>query len=190
MDSTDEYIIAHSKSMSQQEMADKLGINKSTVSRRMAALRESGVIDSRAAEAAKRGARQARERLQGCTMSRTDRLEALSELKDMLHAELALAGGQGLARVSSEYRATIEQIESLSTELELTRITAQELNPVEIVRLKMGVRKKFAQTCERETAAAIVDEVLTWLADRGIVVYTPLDAATSSSDAILEELNG
>ena len=162
-------------------MADKLGINKSTVSRRMAALRESGEIDSKATEAAKRESQQARERLQSCTMNRTDRLEALAELKDMLHAELALAGGQGLARVSSEYRAVLEQIEALSIELTLTTNTAQRLNTVELVRMKHFICDKYSYE-QRDMINEIIDRVLKNLANLGIVDYTPLDAIVSNAE--------
>ena len=167
--------------MSQQEMADKLGLNKSTVSRRMAALRESGELDTKATEAAKRESQQARERLQSCTMSRTDRLEALAELKDMLHAELALAGGQGLARVSSEYRAVLEQIEALSIELDLTTNAAQRLNPVQLMKMKHQIFDKYAFD-QRDTVNDVIDSVLKHLANLGIVEYTPLDAIVSSAD--------
>ena len=167
--------------MSQQEMADKLQVNKSTVSRRMAALRESGELDTKATEAAKRESQQARERLQSCTMSRTDRLEALAELKDMLHAELALAGGQGLARVSSEYRAVLEQIEALSIELDLTTNAAKRLNPVQLMKMKHQIFNKYAFD-QRDTVNDVIDSVLKHLANLGIVDYTPLDAILSSAD--------
>ena len=183
MDKTDEYIIAHSRSMSQQEIADKLGINKSTVSRRMASLRESGEINAKVKTTASSESQQARERAKDCTLSRVDRLKALTELKDMLHADLALAGGQGLARISSEYRQTLEQLEALSTDLELIDSTARKLGMIQYTKLKIAVTSDFPSV-EHDTAVDIVDTVIRYLADIDLIAApTTLDEILSTAEA-------
>ena len=168
MDSTDAYIVSHARSMTQKEIARKLGVNKSTVSRRMAALRESGELDAKAAEAVRRDSQRAREKLHGCTMSRTDRLSYLMELRDMLHAELSLSGGQSLARVASEYRRTLEEIEALSDELGVAMDAARKFNPVMIERYIAGMMERYPTT-DRTTVRQIVGDVLAYLESQGVI---------------------
>ena len=99
----DEYIQLHHGSMSQAEMARATGASTSQVSRRVIALRESGQLQPR-----KRG--------EDAEPAPDDRLQALDELVALLHSELATAGGQSLARVSSEYRKALEERDSLRVE--------------------------------------------------------------------------
>lgn len=179
MDRVDEYIITHSKSMSYAEMGDKLGINKSTVSRRAAALRESGKLDAkpRGADLAETASR---ERLQGCTISRAERLEALAELRGMLHDDLALAGGQGLARVSSEYRAVLAEIEALSAELDIT-MNARKVSADDVARIKGAIVDSYGETFEPDTVIEIADGVLEALDAAGVIQYTQLCKVSSTS---------
>ena len=123
-DNIDAFIIEHARSMTQSEMADKLQVNKSTISRRISALRESGQLQSAAPDAATHE----RKPLQGCAINRADRLQALAELREALQGELRLSGGQGLARVSSEYRKVLEEMESLSHELDLDESQAKAVD--------------------------------------------------------------
>lgn len=182
MDSIDEYIITHCKSMSYAEIGDKLGINKSTVSRRAAALREAGKLEAKpsVAESVEMAAR---ERLRGCTISRAERLEALAELREMLHKDLTLAGGQGLARVSSEYRAVLAETEALSVELDLT-INARKVAADTIARIKGGLVERYGAECEPDTVIGIADGVLEALDAAGVIKYTALDKNTSNTRVI------
>lgn len=182
MDKTDEFIITHSKSMSYAEMGDKLGLNKSTISRRAAALRKAGKLDAKPT-GAEIEELAARERLQSCTINRADRLEALAELREMLHDDLALAGGQGLARVSSEYRAVLAEIEALSTELDIS-INARKVNVDDIARVKRELVESHGEQFERGTVIHIVDDVLDALDTAGLIKYTGLDKMRSTTLAM------
>ena len=178
-DNTDVFIINHARSMSQQEIADKLGLNKSTVSRRMAALRESGEIDDKPSAAMKRELQEKRERLKSCTLDRTSRLEALAELKDLLHAELTLSGGSGLARVSSEYRATIEQMEILSTDMHLIANPADRIGPIDLILLERDIEDEYADRCDRDVAGSIIRAVFNKLYRMNVIPVSPLDLIRS-----------
>ena len=182
IDAKDQFIIKHYRSMSLAEMGDKLGCDKSTVSRRLKVLRESGEVEAVDESARKAESATARERLKGCAMDRGARLEALSELKDILHAEIALAGGQGLARVSSEYRQTLAEMENLSVEMGIADDNhAKEVPTIELVKYKVDARKRWGATCE--DVDAVVDDVLQWLNDVKVVRFAPLDAIMSTAGA-------
>lgn len=187
MDYTDQYIIEHHRSMSQPEMAEKLGLNKSTISRRMSKLKADGAIEA-TPNGESRETQLARDRLRGCAMNRADRLAALGELKNMLHADLLTSGGSSLARVSSEYRRTLEEIESLSVELDMAANAAQNLNPAQIARMKALARERFASACGRDATAEIIDYTLNWLNSLGVIAYTPYDSIMSNASAIDQEI--
>ena len=168
-DSIDEYILAHHRSMSQREIAVKLGIDKSTVSRRLAAMRKAGAVDDAAAKAAKDDVQRAKDRLQGCALSRADRLAALAELKDLLHEEIKLSGGASMARVASEYRACMEQMETLTVELDLAANAVAKMTADDVVLLKVQVARESMGLCDPDTADAIVDAVLSALDNDGLI---------------------
>lgn len=182
-DFTDRYIVAHYRSMSYGDMADKLGINKSTVSRRAAALREAGEIEAKPSGADMAQTRALRERLKGCTVDRFDRLEALGELRELLHDDLKTAGGHGLARVSSEYRAVLAEIETLSTELELTQDEGRKnVSAIDLLRLKRDVAEEHAGLADREIAGSIALSVLRRLGEIDAISITPLDLIQAEAD--------
>ena len=181
-DSKDRFIVEHYRSMTQPEIADKLGVDKSTVSRRVARLRADGDIGTAVDEAARKESIEARRRLQGCAMGRADRLEALAELKDMLHAEIAMSGGQSLARVSSEYRKTLEELEAISTELDIAVKALRQITPVQVARLKSELRGKHQGEMDDDELFGIVDEVLGYLNDNDILSYTPLARLRSNAE--------
>lgn len=104
----DAFIRLHHNSMSQAEMARATGASTSQVSRRVIALREAGQLKPP-------------QRDGGAEPVPDERLQALDELCELLHAELATSGGQSLARVSSEYRKALEERERLRAELGITR---------------------------------------------------------------------
>ena len=174
-DNTDKFIVTHYRSMSYGEMADKLGINKSTISRRAAALREAGELDEKPSGADMAQARAMHERLKGCTVDRADRLEALEELRELLHHDLTLAGGQGLARVSSEYRAVIAEMEALSIELGLTQNAGKDVSTIDLLRVRKSVQDEFEGDCDRDITERIVHSTYKHLADMDVMSYTYLD---------------
>ena len=104
----DEYIKLHFNSMSQAEMARATGASTSQVSRRVIALREAGQLKPP-------------QRDGDAEPAPNERLQALEELVNLLHSELATAGGQSLARVSSEYRAALLERDNLRAELGITQ---------------------------------------------------------------------
>ena len=182
-DEKDRFIVEHYKSMTQPEIADKLGINKSTVSRRVARLKAEGDISANAGETARNESTEARERLRGCAMDSTDRLMALAELKDALHAEIALSGGQSLARVSSEYRRTLEEIEALSAEITTDVNRVRRLDTVQAARMRHFLRDKYRTVCDADTVSSIIDSVLSWVSNLGLIEYTPLDSVLGMAAA-------
>lgn len=182
-DDKDRFIVEHYGSMTQPEMADKLGIDKSTVSRRVARLKNDGVIDAHVNQAARKEATEARERLRGCVMGNVDRLEALAELRDALHDEIANTGGQSLARVSSEYRRTLEEIEMLSSEITKDANSKVRVNPVQLAKIRHFVTDKYRGVCDADTTRDIIDSVLSWLSNLDIIEYTPLDDILSRAAA-------
>lgn len=181
-DNTDKYIISHYRSMSYGEMADKLGINKSTVSRRAAMLREAGELEEKPSGADMAQARAMRERLKGCTIDRADRLEALNELRELLHDDLTMAGGQGLARVSSEYRAVLAEIEALSIELDLVENKGKNISAIDLLVLKAEVQEEYGERADRETTGHIVFSVLTRLSRLDVLSTSPLDLIRAEAD--------
>ena len=108
------------------------------------------------------------------------RLEALAELREMLHDDLALAGGQGLARVSSEYRAVLAETEALSTELDIS-INARKVNVEDIARVKRELLESHGEPFEPGTVIQIVDDVLDALDTAGLIKYTGLDKMRSTT---------
>lgn len=174
-DRTDEYIAEHARSMSQQEIADKLGVNKSTVSRRMKAMRERGTLPAGKERRLDRREEAARETLRDKGITRAERIAALSELKDILHAELELSGGAGLARVSSEYRQTIEQIEALSDGLEVEIAKTNTVSLFNVTRTRSSVRKA-CQGAEHQTVNEVFNATLAALHDIGIIHVDNVDA--------------
>lgn len=188
-DEKDSYIIEHANSMSCGEMAQRLGVHKSTVSRRLSSLRASGELpDTSARIDAEHRTSQARERLRAAALSRADRIEALAELRDMLHADLAISGGASLARVSSEYRQCLEQLEQLSEEVHAIEAAgARRVGAVHMARMKMSLFEEF-QDVERGTVAGIVDAVIRYLASIDVIqAPTPLDEIMSTADASADE---
>lgn len=182
MDTTDKYIITHNKHMSYGEMARQLGLNKSTISRRAAALREAGELDGKPDKAELSRARAMRERLQGCTLDRAERLEALAELRELLHHDLTLAGGQGLARVSSEYRAVLAEIEALSAELGLIHNAKADVSTIELLQIRHGVEDEFSDVSDKNVTTRIVHAVFQRLADMDVINYTFLDMLRAEAD--------
>lgn len=83
--------------MTQQDIADLLGISASTVCRRM---KELGA-----------GAEPVRRPTYADTDPDADRLSRLEELRDMLYEAMQQTGGGSLANLSKEYRATLAEIE-------------------------------------------------------------------------------
>ena len=83
--------------MSQQDIADMLGISASTVCRRM---KELGA-----------GAEPVKRPTYADTDPDADRLSRLEELRDMLYEAMQQTGGGSLAQLSKEYRATLVEIE-------------------------------------------------------------------------------
>lgn len=181
-DNTDKYIIDHYRSMSYGEMADKLGINKSTVSRRAAMLREAGELEEKPSGADMTQERALRERLKGCTIDRADRLEALNELRELLHDDLTLAGGQGLARVSSEYRAVLAEIEALSIELDLVENKGRDVNPIDLILLKSEVEDEYTGKNDRDLTGSIVFSVFMKLRELDILGVSVLDLIRAEGD--------
>ena len=181
-DNTDKFIIDHYRSMSYGEMADKLGINKSTVSRRAAMLREAGELEEKPSGADMAQARAMRERLKGCTIDRADRLEALNELRELLHDDLTMAGGQGLARVSSEYRAVLAEIEALSIELDLVENKGKDVNAIDLLVLKSEVQEKYAENNDRDLTGSIVFSVFMKLRELDILGVSVLDLIRAESN--------
>lgn len=181
-DNTDKFIIDHYRSMSYGEMADKLGINKSTVSRRAAMLREAGELEEKPSGADMAQARAMRERLKGCTIDRADRLEALNELRELLHDDLTMAGGQGLARVSSEYRAVLAEIEALSIELDLVENKGKDVSTIDLLVLKSEVQEKYAEENDRDLTGSIVFSVFMKLRELDILGVSVLDLIRAECD--------
>ena len=108
VENLDAYIVAHYRSMTQAEISRATGASTSQVSRRVIALREAGRLDNE------------RPDYDGEAMP-DERLMALDELCELLHRELSTAGGQSLARVSSEYRQAMAERENLRAEMGITQ---------------------------------------------------------------------
>lgn len=95
----DAYIVANGQTMSQVDIAAAVGVSRSTVQRRMRAL---GVTKSPTIVPPHVDARED-----------ADRLSRLEELRDMLYDAMQQTTGSGLANLSKEYRATLEEIDSV-----------------------------------------------------------------------------
>jgi len=186
LDERDRFIKEHYTSMSMQEMADHLGISKSTVSRRAKAMRESGEIDDAMAKAAERETQRARDCIAGCALGNAERLEMLDALKARLEDELRMTGGANLARVSSEYRKTLEEMAAISTNLDIVRDHGAKIDEVGAINLKRDMRSRF-EAYGREELDCIVDEVLCFLDGQGLVRYTPLTRVKAEAAMKREE---
>lgn len=173
LDTKDEYIRTHYGHMSLREMAVKLGIDKSTVSRRLNRLRESGDIDEYEARAAKDATSVARSSINR-GMTANDRLAALLELKDCLQAELQLVGGAGLARVSSEYRRTLEEVEALSATIRKEAASIPELTPLEVLRVQAATLERIE---DDDSAETVIHSVLAVLNEMEIIKASPATLA-------------
>ena len=176
LDTKDEYIRTHYGHMSLREMAVKLGIDKSTVSRRLNRLRESGDIDEYEARAAKDATSVARSSINR-GMTANDRLAALLELKDCLQAELQLVGGAGLARVSSEYRRTLEEVEALSATIRKEAASIPELTPLEVLRIQAEMVEKIENEYDFETIEKLLHMALSIMHEMKLVKVTPVTIA-------------
>ena len=172
-DNTDVFIKEHFASMSMQEMADHLHISKSTVSRRAKAMRESGEIDDAVREAAERETQRARDGVAGCALGNADRLEHLDALKARLEDELKMTGGANLARVSSEYRKTLEEMAAISINLEIVKDHGAKVDFLTVIMMKRDMRDRFGWEAGDELDA-VVDAVLEHLDEKGLVKYTML----------------
>lgn len=104
----DEYLINHAGRMSQRELAAKCGVGTSTVNRRLAELRQEGRLVPKPVES-----EEARDSRVGDEDGAQNTAGRLRELRDILHGHLVASEGQGLTRISSEYRATVMAIDEL-----------------------------------------------------------------------------
>lgn len=106
----DRYIARMHSHMSVRALADATGASKSTISRRIIAMRKAGELDDHANANVDDG---------GCAPD--ERLAALDELIARLHGELDATGGSSLASLSREYRLALEEREVLRAELGITQ---------------------------------------------------------------------
>lgn len=173
-DNSDKFIADHYASMSMREMADHLGISKSTVSRRAKALREAGKIDEAAAKDAQRETQRARDDLRGCTMSRGERLRKLDSLRARLEDELDVSGGGNLSRVSSEYRKTLEEIASLSANIRIDEESGKRVS-VDLALLMGESLAADFRDIGRDELYEVMYAVLGYLNADGVVKFTAID---------------
>ena len=182
MDNKDDYILKHYGHMTMEQIGNNIGISKSSVSRRVSKLKASGEIDDAIAEDAKRETQQARNALGGCSMNNHDRVKALCELRDRLHDELSTTGGANLARVSLEYRRTLEEITAISKNIEIAMSEGHALDTIEATRLKLHLREKFNEVADRETVTNIIESTLLYLDNNGVISYKPLTRILSQAE--------
>ena len=163
----DEYIIAHHRSMTQAEISRATGASTSQVSRRVIALREAGRLDTE------------RPDLDGEAMP-NERLAALDELCELLHRELSTAGGQSLARVSSEYRQAMAERENLRAEMGITQDNRYKVGMLTcLIMMKpifdlvpvYPIPENVAELQERYEL--VVKATLRYLRDEGAIVVKP-----------------
>lgn len=167
VENLDAYIIAHYRSMTQAEISRATGASTSQVSRRVIALREAGRLDNE------------RPDFDGEAMP-DERLTALDELCELLHRELATAGGQSLARVSSEYRKAMEERENLRAEMGISQDNRYKvgmltclimMRPIfDLVPLH-PIPENVAELQERYEL--VVKATLRYLHDEGAIVVKP-----------------
>lgn len=166
----DGYIVKHYKSLSQAEIARRCGTSEATVSRHVKALKISGSIAVDESESAKLATEAARASLKG-SLSRSERIKALQLLRERLTDELGETGGANLARVSSELRNVLAELETLTGEAVSAMVSIKELEESDVC----GVMIEAVNECgERAKTADIVSCVLGYLNNAGFVVASPV----------------
>lgn len=157
--------------MSTREMAERLGTTKSTISRHVKALRESGTLSDAPRKDASAATTAARFRAMRATGH--EHLDALIELRDLLRNELDVSGGASMARVSSEYRRCMEEIAALSNEIDVAMAKSRELKPLYLSKLVTRVQDACGASAETMEALLTTLEVLS---DMGYISIDELDA--------------
>lgn len=166
----DSYIVRHYKSMSQAEIARRFDTSEATISRHVKQLKSCGRIATDKAEGAKLASEAARASLKG-SLSRGERIQALQDLRERLTDELNEAGGSSLARVSSELRTVLEELETLTSEAVDAMVSIKRLEESDVCGVMIATVDKCGDRAKTTDAVA---SVLGYLNENGFIDAPPV----------------
>lgn len=181
----DDFIRGHHGRMSCREMAERLNVSKSTVNRHIAKLRDAGELDAAALEEAR--ARTGAARAEAAAATGGDRIPALRELRDMLRGELGQTGGASMARVASEYRKTLEELEALEREAGKLKRHASEIGPLKIMSIKAKIRREMKGDAPMND---VLDAVIEALQAEGVITIRASRHEGTSDETLRERQDG
>lgn len=170
-DDLDGYIVQHYRSMSQAEIARRFDTSEATVSRHVKQLKGDGRIAVDKAEGMKIATEAARASLKG-SLSRGERIRALQDLRERLTDELDETGGSNLARVSSELRTVLEELETLTVEAVDAMVSVKKVEGDEVCKLIVAAVEEHG---DEASTAEVVASVLGYLHDAGKIEAAPVD---------------
>lgn len=162
-DELDNYLKRMHSHMSARELAAATGSSKSTVSRRLIALRESGQLDVPVNAS------------NGDSDVPDERLAALDELIELLHDELETTGGASLARVSAEYRRALEDRDKLRAEMGITQDNRFTVGLIHRIQMHAGYERILRSAADKgedkpDPFDAAFSAIVSYLLDRGAIL--------------------
>lgn len=167
----DGYIVQHYRNMSQAEIARRFDTSEATVSRHVKQLKGEGRIAVGRAEGMRLATEAARASLKG-SLSRGERISALQDLRERLTDELGETGGSSLARVSSELRTVLEELETLTSEAVDAMVGVKKMEGDEVCRAISAIVGKHGDEAD---TAEVVASVLEYLHEAGKIEAAPVD---------------